>query len=186
MRSIIFAAIILASYCSSCVTSLMQAWPAFTQNGKEPELPPKLFFSNQAWSFTYSFPTPPDHVPPVKGNFRFVFSENQIDGYEDHLGSSRLVLRGTVKQDDPSNISWKINFGVVGSRNNPPAGQSIWDCAKHTRFGQWVPTSLSVSPDKQTISFQYPILEAGSNGDQPDHCREVPVLYRIIRAHELL
>ena len=184
MRSMIVLGIGLAAYCFLHASSLIQDPQASAKTGKERELQYKIFFVDQTWNFSYSFPAPPHKLPPIKGSFRFVLHDHQIEGYEDVLGSPRLVLRGTVKQDDSNDISWKINFGAVPRQNDPSAGQSTWDCAKRTRFGQWIPTSLSISPDKQTISFQYPILEASSKGDKVEHCREVPVLYRITQTHE--
>jgi hypothetical protein len=186
IRSIVLLGIGLAAYCFLHASPFAQDPQASAKTSEQRELQYKTLFVDHTWNFSYSFPSPPHKVPPIKGSFRFVLKNHQIEGYEDNLGNPRLVLRGTLTQDDSNDISWKINFGAVGGQNDPSAGQNVWDCAKRTRFGQWIPTSLSISPDKQTISFQYPILEAGSEGDKVEHCREVPVLYRITQAHKFL
>lgn len=185
MRSIILLGIGLSAYCFLYAISFRQDPPALAKTDKQRELQYKAFFVDHTWNFSYSFPYPPN-TPPIEGSFRFVLKDHQIEGYEDNLGNPRLVLHGTLTRDESNDISWKINFGAVAGQNDSSAGQSMWDCAKRTRFGEWVPTSLSISPDKQTISFQYPILEATSKGDKVEHCREVPVLYRITQTHRFL
>ena len=179
MRSVILLSIALAC-CLLYVGSSAQNSKTSAQTAEGRELQSSIFLVDHAWRFSYSFPSPPDGVPPVQGSFRFVLNGHQIEGYEDGSRGPRLVLRGTTKQDSFNDIAWEINFGAVGGQNDPSAGQDIWGCAKHTRFGQWIPTSLSISADQQTISFQYPILEAGA-GNKVEQCREVPVLYRISR-----
>lgn len=186
MRSIILLGIGLAAYCFPHTSHLAQDPQASAKTSEQREVQYKTLFVDHTWNFSYSFPSPPHKAPPIEGGFRFVLNNHQIEGYEDNLGNPRLVLRGTLTQDDSNDITWKINFGAVGGQNDPSAGQSMWDCTKQTRFGQWIPTSLSISPDKQTISFQYPILEASSKGNKVEHCREVPVLYRITQTHKFL
>jgi len=183
IRSIILLGIGLAAYCVLHASSFVQTPQASAPTSKQRELQYKSLFVDQRWDFSYAFPDPNYKLSPIQGSFRFVLKDRQIDGYEDNLGTPRLVLRGTWTQDDSNDISWKINFGATPGENDPSAGQSIWDCRKRTRFGQWIPTSLSISPDKQMISFQYPILEASSKGDKVEHCREIPVLYRITQTH---
>jgi hypothetical protein len=175
----------LVSYGFLHASSVVQDPRTSTKTATERKLPAEAFFVDQNWDFNYSFPGPPYGLSPVKGSFRFAFNEGQIAGYEDGIRGPRLVLLGTLKQNAPRQIDWRINFGAVGSEDGPSGGQGIWDCAKHTRFGHWIPTSLSISSDKQTISFEYPILESGLKGGKQEHCREVSVLYHIIRKHEL-
>ncbi len=90
---------------------------------------------------------------------------------ERHLGSDQvLVVRGTPQGPDPANIKWEM-----------PRSGGQPSCAYLNGF---VETHMSVSPDQNKITFQYPFVHNRHIPGQPGNvfsCEEEAVDYILTR-----